>query len=113
MGKNNIPLTDVECMVTIDALSTIIQNDEKNDLDRKVAERIRTLIFEVVKTNKMQKSVAEYNKCGDCKYLDESQKKSVGYVCVNTNRVWRSSTAIYHQKCCKACKSFEPKGDSE
>lgn len=58
--------------------------------------------------------------CKDCKYLDFSQRTSVGYVCTNSNRLMRTPQGphkpLNHLKSptTKACKSgFEPREDVE
>lgn len=51
-------------------------------------------------------------KCGDCKYLDLTQKTTVGYVCTNLNRKRIPTQKMGHLKYTHtlACKSgFEAK----
>ena len=50
---------------------------------------------------------ATYDKCGSCKWLDLSQKSSIGYVCKNPGKEWRHKTSMYHAKSARACKKFE------
>lgn len=61
-------------------------------------------------------------KCKDCKYLDLTQKTSVGCVCTNRNRIMRfhaignGCRPLNHLKypTAKACKSgFEPREEEE
>lgn len=47
------------------------------------------------------------NKCGDCKYLDLSEKTTVGYVCNRPNHRWLTSTSHLKYKWSIACKAFE------
>ena len=58
--------------------------------------------------------------CKDCKYLDFTQKTSVGYVCTNTTRrktmTWGGCKTMGHLKAptTKACKSgFKPREEQE
>ena len=58
--------------------------------------------------NKIKKNnVGEKNKCGDCKYLDLSEKTTVGYVCNRPNHRWLTSTSHLKYKWSIACKAFE------
>lgn len=55
-------------------------------------------------------------KCKDCKYLDWSQKFSIGYPCTNTRRLLRTQSPVSHIKNpnTPACKTgFESKGGAK
>lgn len=47
------------------------------------------------------------HKCGECKYLDLSEKTTVGYVCNRPNHRWLTSTSHLKYKWSIACKAFE------
>lgn len=55
--------------------------------------------------------VKEYHdhKCRDCKWLS-NEKSCIGRKCVNPDRKWKTTTAMWHQPSAKACKTFEEKG---
>ena len=64
-------------------------------------------------------------KCGDCKWLTEEKRSSVGYECLQPEKKaawdekecmramasssWYKLVARYKQKSTKACKKFDPK----
>ena len=51
-------------------------------------------------------------KCKDCKWLDMTQKTSVGYLCTNTTRIMYGKSLVSRLKppTSPACKTgFEPK----
>ena len=64
-------------------------------------------------------------KCGDCKWLTEEKRSSVGYECLQpekkaawdekelskkmVRRFWYEVVARYKARSTKACKKFEPK----
>jgi hypothetical protein len=49
------------------------------------------------------------HKCRDCKWLS-NEKSCIGRKCVNPDRKWKTTTAMWHQPSTKACKAFEEKG---
>lgn len=111
--KHKIELTDIESLVVLDALNLLRQNPIKNDIDKSVADRVAELILSTVKNDKQWPVKATYNKCGDCKWLSDDNKSSVGYLCENPIKEWRTSTACWHSRSCKACKEFEKEQNNE
>ena len=61
-----------------------------------------------IQLREKEKSIADYDKCKDCKWLSENTK-SIGRECVNPNRKWRTDVARWHAPSAKACKAFERK----
>ena len=59
-----------------------------------------------------KKERAVYDKCGECKYLDLTEKGVLGGVCKHPDRKegFGSRTAKYKQPSNKACKKFEKDG---
>ena len=62
--------------------------------------------YKLVKNTR--KEVASYTKCGDCKYLSD-EKHSIGYRCVNPQKVFKQATASFKSRSGKACRKFESK----
>ena len=54
-----------------------------------------------------------YKKCRDCKYLDVQEKKSIGCLCRNSGKKFRTDVAMWKYPTAKACKLFEEKEDQE
>lgn len=77
-------------------------------IEYRVAERIVPQLEEkLMNEEEITKSDVDLNpKCGSCKWLNKEKKTCVGYVCENPNKKWRTSTAQYKQKKCKACKEY-------
>ena len=59
--------------------------------------------------HKINKNKDSKNKCGNCKYLDLSQKTTVGFVCTRPDHHWRTSTSHLKYAWTIACKAFEKK----
>ena len=67
-------------------------------------------VIDMMKGGAEDTKVADLNqKCGSCKWLNKEKKTSVGYVCENPNKKWRTCTAHLKPKTCKACKEYEKK----
>ncbi len=67
-------------------------------------------VIDMMKGGAEDTKVADLNpKCGSCKWLNKEKKTSVGYVCENPNKKWRTSIAHLKPKSCKACKEYEKK----
>lgn len=102
-----LTLSDTECMIVYIALENY-RNSDVHEIDKRLAEEIRERLHNVVSKDKTiykpKRCTRTYYTCSDCKWLDTTQKKSVGYKCVNPNRKWRSNTAQWHSPSCKACK---------
>jgi len=59
-----------------------------------------------------KKERALYDKCGECKYLDLTEKGVLGGVCKHPDRIdsFGSRTAKYKQPSQRACKKFKKDG---
>ena len=55
---------------------------------------------------KKRGTTTTYNKCGECKYLT-GERSSIGIVCENPDKYWRTKTAMYKYRHTPACKLFE------
>lgn len=108
-----IPLSDIDCMTVIRALTIFEADEDVHELDKQIADRIREMIYDKVSEDKRIYSPRRCNRtytvCADCKWLDTSVKKSIGYACANPKRIWKSRTAQWHSPSCKSCKCFELK----
>lgn len=57
--------------------------------------------------------MADYRKCKECKWLDLNKKCSVGYLCRNPYKHFRTKTAMWKSSCTKACLSFTEREDGK
>lgn len=51
-------------------------------------------------------------RCEHCKWLDLTDKTSVGYRCRRPNHYWRYKTSCRKYKWTRACKAFAERGDT-
>ena len=104
---------DKKMMISRDKVMPLIQDlaraYNKTDDDIIVLENTKDSFFILYDETDNPVEIKPKPKCGDCKYLDLSDKHVVGYRCNRPNftRMWDS--AAFKQKCCPACKGFERK----
>lgn len=60
------------------------------------------------KPERKKRGERDYKVCEECVYLSD-EKCSIGRLCTNPQKVWRSSSAKWHSPSCKACKMFVEK----
>ena len=63
-------------------------------------------------TKKQPQKATAYRKCGECKYLT-GKHSSIGIVCENPAKTWRSWTAQYKYRHTPSCKLFTEKDQGE
>lgn len=103
---HKIELNDVQCLVVLDALYHLQQNKIKHEADKRLADEICTIIIDTVKSDKAKHKPVDLDyKCGSCKYLDYSEKRSIGYLC-RCPREFKSNLGMFKYKTTKCCKYY-------
>ncbi len=69
--------------------------------------------YHVVKTRKRKNPNIGVKKCKDCTWLDMNEKCSIGYVCKNPNKRFRTRTAHFKYGHTPCCSLFADRGNKE